>query len=189
MKIEDVWREYQSSLKAFLHKNVANHADVEDLLQEILIKTYQKLPTVQESSKIKSWLFQVANHTIIDFYRQNGKPEPNADALWYEQDEPKVVDQLAQCVEPFIKALPQQDADLLTAIEINGVSQKQYAEQHGIKYSTLKSRVAKSRNKLKHLFDDCCQMSIDSQGNLMDFDPNSPSSHQSTTPQSACKSC
>lgn len=43
MNAEAIWQEYQMSLKAFLHKNVANPDDVDDLLQDILLKSYQNL--------------------------------------------------------------------------------------------------------------------------------------------------
>ena len=67
LNLEQVWAEYQQALKSFLHSKVNNTADVDDLLQEILIKTYQNLDKVQDVSSVKSWLFQLANHTIIDF--------------------------------------------------------------------------------------------------------------------------
>ena len=38
MNIEEVWLEYQHALTRFLKKKVANSADVEDLMQEILLK-------------------------------------------------------------------------------------------------------------------------------------------------------
>ncbi|MGF1695269.1 RNA polymerase sigma factor SigZ [Vibrio lamellibrachiae] len=169
MKIETVWSEYRASLKAFLHKNVSTPDDVDDLLQEILIKTYNNLGVIKDKKKIKSWLFQIANNTIIDFYRKNGKrTEEIEDHVWEAEPE-EVLQQLSSCVLPFIKGLPQEHADLLTKIEIEGVPQKEYAQTHGIKYSTLKSRVQKSRSMLHALFSDCCEFSIDAQGNLLDF--------------------
>ena len=39
MKIEDIWLEYRAALKSFLHSKISNEADVDDLLQDILIKT------------------------------------------------------------------------------------------------------------------------------------------------------
>ena len=38
-------------------------------------------------------------------------------------------------------ALPEESVRLLKAIDIEGESQKEYAERVGIKYSTLKSQV------------------------------------------------
>ncbi|GAL35861.1 RNA polymerase sigma factor SigZ [Vibrio maritimus] len=175
MKLEPIWVAYQSSLKAFLHSKIANPADVEDLLQEVLIKTHNGFQAVSDESKIKPWLFQVANHTIIDFYRKNAKrQELTSDDLWYqEQDEEALIQELSQCLLPFIKQLPKQDADLLIAIEIEGIPQKDYANSQGLNYSTLKSRVKQSRRKLFDLFHSCCEFSVDSQGNIMEYSPRS----------------
>jgi RNA polymerase sigma-70 factor (ECF subfamily) len=171
MKLEPIWLAYQSSLKAFLHSKIANPADVEDLLQEVLIKTHNGFQAVSDESKIKPWLFQIANNTIIDFYRKNSKrQEVTSDDLWHqEQDEAQLISELSHCLLPFIKQLPEQDAELLIAIEIDAVSQKDYAMNKGINYSTLKSRVKQSRKKLLDVFHSCCDFSVDSQGNLMEY--------------------
>ena len=171
IRIEDVWQQYQKSLKRFLQSNVSCPDDVDDLLQDILIKTYQQLNTVKDKSKLKSWLFQLANNTIIDFYRKRARSKGiTEDELWYTEGGESIHRQLSHCISPFIQALPQEDAQLLNAIEINGTSQKDYAEQHGMKYSTLKSRVQKSREKLNRLFSECCEMKVDSHGNIIDFE-------------------
>ncbi len=175
MNIEAIWKEYRQSLKAFLHKNVACPADVDDLLQEILIKTYHNLATIQETKKIKSWLFQVANNTMIDFYRKRGgKNILDGESLWFDDSQESVTQKLAPCIMPFIDQLADEEAQLLKAIEINGLSQKEYAEQHGIKYSTLKSRLQKSRRKLFAVFNQCCSFSIDQRGNVIDYEEKNP---------------
>ena len=76
---------------------------------------------------------------------------------------------MTQCVEPFIRALPKKAADLLLAIDIEGQSQKDYAEKAGISYSTLKSQVQRARAKLRTLFDDCCSLTLDRHGNVVEF--------------------
>ncbi len=50
LNLEQVWAEYQQALKSFCILKVINTADVDDLLQEILIKTYQNLDKVQDAS-------------------------------------------------------------------------------------------------------------------------------------------
>ena len=176
MKFESIWTAYQSSLKAFLHSRIANPEDAEDLLQEILIKTYIGFQTITDGSKIKPWLFQIANNTIIDFYRKNNKQKNDltSDELWYEeQNEEQVVKVLSQCLLPFIKQLPERDATLLVAIEIEEISQKDFAKNNNINYSTLKSRVKQSRKKLYDLFNSCCDFSIDARGSIMEYKPKS----------------
>ncbi|MBE0371018.1 RNA polymerase sigma factor SigZ [Pseudoalteromonas aurantia] len=171
MNLEAIWADYQSSVKAFLYKHISNPSDVEDLLQDILIKTYQNLGTVKDTKKVKSWVFQIANHAIIDFYRKRATiSKINEQVLWYETNEEDIYSQLSHCVTAFINGLPDSEAKLLTAIDIDGISQKDYAALNGMKYSTLKSRVKKSRQNLSELFNQCCELSINSKGELIDFD-------------------
>ncbi|WP_228768357.1 RNA polymerase sigma factor SigZ [Shewanella sp. TC10] len=172
ISIETIWAEYRTSLKAFLTKNVSNHADVDDLLQEILIKSYNSLEKIQDTKKLKSWLFQIANHTIIDFYRKRAKnqtSELQEQYDWALEESEDIFEQMTDCISPFINGLPQEEAELLTAVELNGVAQKAYAEQQDIKYSTLKSRVQKSRQSLYSLFNQCCDFHLDAKGNLVSY--------------------
>lgn len=174
MKLEELWAEYRSALKAFLHSKINNAADVDDVLQDILVKTHKNLASIRDPKSIKSWLFQTANHTIIDFYRRNGKgKEVKAEDLWFNDDEINIKAELSHCIEPFINALPDESSELLTAIDLNGEAQKAYAEAHGISYSTLKSRVQKARTQLRGQFEDCCKMQLDAQGNLMEYEQKS----------------
>ncbi|CAH7245332.1 RNA polymerase sigma factor SigZ [Vibrio chagasii] len=186
LDLEQVWAEYQQTLKAFLHSKVSNSADVDDLLQEILIQTFQNLHKVQDASSVKSWLFQLANNTIIDFYRKHARQQRDskidADDLWFaDLDHNEEFKQnLSLCIEPFIQALPEQCAALLLAVDIKGQSQKEIAEAQNISYSTVKSRVQKSRGDLKNLFEQCCNLSLDKQGNVIDCD---------LKPESGCGNC
>lgn len=171
MKIEDIWLEYRSALQGFLHTKVSNEADIADLLQDILIKTHNNLDTVKTQKSVKSWLFQIANNSIIDYYRKKARVQSvNIENLLPIEGFQERKINLSNCISPFIKALPDEHASLLTAIDINNQSQKQYAEQLGISYSTLKSRVQKSRRLLKQVFDDCCHFKIDKVGNVYDYD-------------------
>ena len=173
MKIETLWAEYRSGLQAFLRSKVSDPTEAEDLLQDILIKTHQHLPSLQSETSVKPWLYQIARRTIVDFYRHSGRqPDLKHETLWYEDDDPtaSLEQSLSRCVLPFIQALNNDQAELLTAIDINGESQKTAAERLGLSYSTLKSRVQKARQNLRNLFENCCQLSFDKHGNVIDCD-------------------
>lgn len=179
LTLESVWAKYQQALKAFLHSKVSNPDDVDDLLQEILIKTYQSLSTVKEAESIKSWLFQLANRTIIDFYRKRAKQQRDgalqADELWFAEEEASLEQQMATCIQPFVEALPSEQAQLLDAVDLKGESQKLLAQKVGVSYSTLKSRVQKGRMELRKLFEECCTLELDQYGNPIDCEIKSDS--------------
>lgn len=179
MNIEQIWRVYRGNLKAFIMSKVANPEDAEDLLQEVLIKTHQGLKNLNSQHSVKAWLLQIANRSIIDYYRRRATHQQLlAEDLWYQDSQPDIQGQLAQCIAPFIEALPESQSQLLKRFDLDGESQKSYAQQHGIAYSTLKSQVQKSRLALKELFEDCCHYSLDSQGNIAGFEQKPDSCHK-----------
>ncbi|WP_444946713.1 RNA polymerase sigma factor SigZ [Microbulbifer sp. VTAC004] len=174
MTIDSIWKKYSAALKAFLHSRISSPDMVDDILQEILIRTHKNIHTIRDQKSIKSWLFQVANHAVIDFYRKKGRvKEVTLDDSFTIEEDTNTQQSLSACIEPFIKGLPPQSAELLIAIELNGQSQKTYSEEHGIPYSTVKSRVQKSRRELRSLFEDCCHLTLDSHGAVIDYVPKS----------------
>lgn len=170
--LDHVWFEYRGALMAFLRSRVRDPDDAEDLLQDILIKTQKKLGSLEQSASLKSWLFQIANNTIIDFYRRKARTSRvHPDDLWYTDLDAADRHVLEGCVSPFMKALPAEAADLLRRIELDGVPQKQLAAELGLSYSTLKSRVQTARRQLRALFEGCCEFSVDGQGKVIDYHP------------------
>ena len=71
MSIEEIWREYRTGLQAFLQSRMANAADVEDVLQEVLIKSHAGLAQLKSEKSIKAWIFQIARNAIVDHYRRS----------------------------------------------------------------------------------------------------------------------
>ena len=172
--LEEVWNEYRSALRAFLLKRVADPDDVDDLLQEVLIRTHKGLPSLRDPKNLRSWLFRIARNVTTDFYRRRGgETKIHPDDLWYGEDAPETLTELENCVQPFLNRLSENDADMLRAINLGDVSQKDYAASHGISYSTLKSRVQAARRDLRRTFDACCSMELDAQGRLVDYRPKS----------------
>lgn len=174
MNIDSVWQQYSSKLKGLLHSKISNPADVDDLLQEILIKTHQQIGSLKSQDKIKPWLYKLANNVVIDFYRSQGQRAASQgdleqEGVWAENALPLAQEQMSECVIPFINALPKRDAELLKIVDIQGRSQKEYAAELGLNYSALKSRVQRARQKLRALFESCCHLELDRQGNVIDF--------------------
>lgn len=170
MNIENVWQAYSSRLRVMLKAKLSDPDDVEDLLQEILIKTHRNIGNLRTQDKLKPWLFQVANNVVIDFYRRRGAMQNvELGELWYEQDQSDVERQMSTCIVPFVQALPSKTAELIYAIDIEGRSQKEYAAELGISYSTLKSRVQRGRLKLREAFEQCCHLELDRQGRVVEY--------------------
>ena len=186
MEFKKLWQEYSNQLRQFLLSRVDNQADVDDLLQEILIKTYQHLNTVKEPDKLPAWLFQVTRNILIDYYRKfrvDTSRQDIAGRAVLTDREPQQYEQvrreLTNCILPFLNQLPDKYREAIEAVDLQGASQKELARELGLSYSAVKSRVQRARSMLKKKFQECCRYELDVRGNLVDFEAKS----------SSCRSC
>ncbi len=175
MSIEEVWNDYGNLLRGFLLSKVKNSEDAEDLLQEILIKTHNNMDSLKDPKKFKSWLFQIARNTLIDYYRKPDNILVDESQLFDLQEErpdtqETMRQELSQCIKPFLKYLPDKYGVVVDAIDIQGASQKELAKELGLSYSALKSRVQRGRQKLEEIFQECCTYKVDARGNIMEYE-------------------
>jgi RNA polymerase sigma-70 factor (ECF subfamily) len=77
--------------------------------------------------------------------------------------------QLADCcLRPMIESLPAIYRDALIMVELDAMSQKDFAAQLNLTYSAAKSRVQRARQLLKEILIACCNYQFDRYGNIID---------------------
>ncbi len=71
---------YQGPLFHYIRRiGQLSEEDVQDLLQEVFIKIYQKLNEYGEELKFSSWAYRIAHNHVIDHFRKiNARPKINA---------------------------------------------------------------------------------------------------------------
>lgn len=161
-----ITKELLSSLRKMIYPLTKGSNDTDDILQEVLIKVHKKGAAV-EPSKFLAWLHQVSRTTAIDYYRKNKarlslKNQHLMEPSFEVGDDHYTVEKLAKCVRPLLKNLESEDQRILSAVDLDGTSQEDVAKKEGVKYSTLKSKVQRARQKLKDEILNCCQVELDS---------------------------
>ena len=173
---EDAWKTYREQLYLFIVKRVQDHFVAEDITQDVLLRVYTHLDSLDSREKFLPWLYRIARNAIADYYRRSrSEPELSETLVSGEtiEEEQSAYAQLAPCLLPLIRQLP---APYLTAIhysEIENLSQRELAEKTGISLPGAKSRVQRGRKILKEMLFQCCQLQLSAAGNLMDFQSKS----------------
>lgn len=67
---ETLVRKYSTSLFNFIYHFFHEYNQACDILQEVLLKLYLSLPSLQTGRPLKSWLFQVAHNRCLDELRR-----------------------------------------------------------------------------------------------------------------------
>lgn len=166
MKTKYVWDLYAEDVKRFIFSKVKNDAVTDDLLQEIFIKIHTKLETLEDDAKLKSWVFTIARHLVMDYFRtqhpinaetQNDSPTEPLPAEHTKED----------CLHCIIKSLPKKYRDPLILSDIQGLRQAKISERLKLPLPTVKSQIQRGRKLIAQGFVECCDFKINDQGFLV----------------------
>jgi len=171
------WKELERHLRPYLARRVASAADIDDLLQDIFIRLHQGLATLHDEERFGGWVYRVANSAIVDKARKRAR-SPQVEArddveasATVEDAAQQLHSDLGECVALFVGRLPSPYREAVTLTELEGLSQKDAAEMLGISCSGMKSRVQRGREKIRHMFEECCQISVDCRGRVIECEP------------------
>jgi RNA polymerase sigma-70 factor (ECF subfamily) len=170
------WKELERHLRPYLARRVASAADIDDLLQDIFVRLHQSLATLRDEERFGGWVYRIANSAIVDKARQRARVPridsgDDIDVGVPEAAGEQLQSDLVECVALFVSRLPSPYREAVTLTELEGLTQREAAEMLGISCSGLKSRVQRGREKIRSMFDECCQISVDSRGRVMECEP------------------
>jgi RNA polymerase sigma-70 factor (ECF subfamily) len=174
-KVEYLWKNFETRLRSFIYSKVPDKAVTEDILQDVFIRIHTKIDTLKDESKFKPWLYQITRNMIMDYYRHNKSavhPPPAREEQEEEETDSRVMDEALQDMVGMMNDLPREYCEALCLTELDGLSQKEYAEKIGIPYSSAKSRVQRSRKLLKDMLLRCCHYEFDKYGTVLSISKN-----------------
>jgi len=168
--IFEVWEEYKGGLYGFILKRIGNEGDAKDLLQEVLLKSYQFCAKGKEVLYLKAWLFKIAQNCIADYYRKNQHHEDYPADLAIEEASVSMVGEASIYIKALLKLLPDEYALPLQLYDLEDINQKKIAQQLNLTLVNTKSRIQRARVKLKERFLECCVVEFGDNGEMIRFD-------------------
>ncbi|MGR5247494.1 sigma-70 family RNA polymerase sigma factor [Vibrio aestuarianus] len=169
------WHLTESELFHWLLKQCGDKEQAFDLLQETFLRALLQKKAFCDIKNQRSWLFRVANNLQVDEWRKAKGVMFDDDAilsLHGECDEdPHVIDSLAQCLPKALDQLPHADKAIIEACDLNGEPQQIFARKHGLTLPATKSRIQRARYKLKQILKIQCRIRFDEQQRVCCFFP------------------
>jgi RNA polymerase sigma-70 factor, ECF subfamily len=166
--VPQLWLDHKESLKNYIRKRISDKDAAEDILQEVLIKVFNFCSSKSGVTNVRSWLFQIAQNSIVDYYRKQGKFSNEIPEL--ESMEDSDLKEAEEFILPMINFLPVEYAEPLIMSDIEGMKQADIAQRLGLGISATKSRIQRARQLLKKEFMTCCNFEVDKFGNFISFD-------------------
>ena len=165
-----LYEKFRKPLLYYIMKNVANKSVAEDLLHEVFIKAHKSFASLDDKQKVQSWLYKITSNTIIDYFRKKklGSVE-DVDFFTNEEVEESVINELSCCIKAFINELPVNQKKVLNAVYFEELSLVEYAKEHELNLSTVKSYSKRAKEKLKNVFHECCAFEKNGSNEIVDY--------------------
>lgn len=189
---DGAWEELRRALGSYIGRRVADRADRDDLVQEVLLRIHRGVGGLKARASPGPWIYAIANRAVIDHWRRKGRPgamlaggaEADLADIPLPTDDDRLQQALAAFVASRVARLPSPYRETLTLTELEGVRQSDAAAMLGVSLAAVKSRVLRGRALLREAIDACCALELGPTGRVVDCIP-----HPGGKKAEACDRC
>ncbi len=140
---------YSDNLYRFILKNIRDEDKAKDLVQDSYVKFWEKKDNVDES-KIKSYLFTTAYHTMIDMIRREKKQGSFDDVREESYSTESSYSDLQEILHEAIEQLPEDQKAVILLRDYEGYAYDEIAEITNMTESQVKVYIFRGRKFLKN---------------------------------------
>ncbi len=173
----EAWQDFQQPLADWLLAQTRGSDLANDVLQEVFLRALRQNEKFCRIDNPRAWLFRVAKNCLHDHHRLHQRLECGEPHFEHLDSAPEVmakVDGLAECLPRVLLELSDSDRHIIQCCDIDGMSQKLYAQQQGLSLSAAKSRLQRARQKLRQQLVSACQVRFDEQQQVCCYTPRQP---------------
>ncbi len=164
---ELIKREQKNIYTSFCYLDTPKES-ISDLTQEALFRMTKNIKSLKNPRLFKSWLAQIISHLFYDELRKKKKipSSVSLESFWFDDDkndncvldicdehcmpeETTIGKELTEIIRMMIQKLPDIFRLVIILREIQGLSYEEIADITQTNVGTVKSRIARARNKLQ----------------------------------------
>jgi len=146
--------EAMPNMRAFALSLCGSADRADDLVQETLVKAWNKLDSFEDGTNLKAWLFTILRNTYFSQYRKGRRELADTDGEYssrlsvqpQQQGHVELQDLSAALAE-----LPDDQREALLLVAAEGFSYEEAAEISECAVGTIKSRVSRARVRLAQI--------------------------------------
>lgn len=144
----------------YLERRVGDRALAEDILQDAFARNLDKIERVPEEALVP-WFYRTLRNAAIDQYRRRGAANRALETYTkelqtFEAPPDDVSAEICACVTRLARTLKPEYAEVLQAVEIDGVAVKAFAAKKGLSAGNAGVRVFRAREALRKRLAESC---------------------------------
>jgi len=146
---------YKKMIYNIAYRMTSNHADSEEIVQEVFLKVYQKIGSFRGDSSFSCWLYRIAVNQSFSYWRRRGRrggkgllPLSARENLW-QQNKNGQRALFHHYLQRAIGSLPGSCRAVLVLHDIEGFTHQEIAAIRECSVGSSKSLLAKARLKMR----------------------------------------
>lgn len=120
--------------------------EVDDIVQEVFITTYEKLHTLRDKNAVFPWVASIARNRAVEYYRRNKPTEELSDNLSHTNGNSK--NEASEILDA-IRSMPEAYSETLTLRLVEGMTGPEIAEQTGMKHESVRVNLHRGMKLLR----------------------------------------
>lgn len=68
--VEIFYKQYSPGILRYLQQKLSKQEDAQEILNDVFLDAIEELPTLNKKENVKAWIYQIAHHKIVNFYRK-----------------------------------------------------------------------------------------------------------------------
>jgi RNA polymerase sigma-70 factor, ECF subfamily len=152
---------YEKKMNAYARNFLSDREDINDVLQEVFIKTYKNIKGFDTGRKFSSWLYRIAHNELVNALKKRSKrPLPLFDLDVFFPQHAKERDSLSEqidqkdtkeTVDKFLGKLDAKYREPIVLFYIEELSYKEIADIMHIPVSTVGIRIKRAKEIIKSI--------------------------------------
>jgi RNA polymerase sigma-70 factor (ECF subfamily) len=148
-----LYLKYRQRVFAYCLRVVCDSSEAEDIFQEVFVRVYERASQFEEERSLGGWIFTIAHNLCLNRIRDR-KPQEEIEHLQtLSAPEEEYADNWQARIQWALEQLPLAYREAFVLREYEGLSYQEIAEILHATMPALKSRIYRSKAKLRELLD------------------------------------
>lgn len=152
---------YEAKLKRYGRKFLARPEDIEDIVQDVFIKSYEHIQSFNTTMRFSPWIYRIAHNTFVNELKRKSKyglsvldPDVILPLISAEEtaDSDTLDAELRGEVSMLVDSLPAKYREVVVLHNLEGLSYQEISDILQISITTVGVRMTRARTKLKALY-------------------------------------
>jgi RNA polymerase sigma-70 factor, ECF subfamily len=165
--VADLFDRHHLAVYRYFRRMTGQHALAQDLTQDTYIRIVRRLAAGTEVRTETAYLFQIAHHVLIDYWRTTAAAPPIGGLVDVVSIDPP--QRAALTLQEALATLPERDRETFVLREVDGLGYAEIAAVHDATLESVRSRLRRARARLRHALGaglDSAMVSSDEEGDL-----------------------